>query len=85
MRDRTFIAIWALMGALTGAILAAPVGQATVNNPPGCTTCGQGWTTLLVGLHVSETYPRWMWVGATLLGAALFGAIGALYAFYFRD
>jgi len=85
MSARAFVGIWALLGALTGAILATPVGQVMVNNPPGCTTCPQGATTLLVGLHVSGAYPAWMWIGAALLGAVLFAAVGSLYAFYFRD
>jgi hypothetical protein len=85
MSARAFVAIWALLGGLVGAILAAPVGQTTVTNPPGCAACPEGGPTLLVGLHVSGTYPAWMWVGAALLGAVLFAAVGTLYTFYFRD
>ena len=85
MRDRTFVAIWGLVGALTGAILAAPVGQISVDNPPACTTCPQGAVVLLVGLHVSWPYPLSKWVLAVALSTAVFAALAALYASAFRD
>jgi hypothetical protein len=60
-----------VIGAAIGALLVAPAGGVVVDGGPGCTDCGQ-WTVILIGMRVSDPYPRWLPLVAAAIGGTVF-------------